>query len=322
MNPNQQNNGGTAPNGGGGKKKQKKNRNNPNEQQNQGQHTKQPGQLAEQQPIQKQNQPMKNKQQPKQNQPKEPKQKPIQKQNQPKEIKPAGAAKQAKGENAPAVNPAAAPGVPKSDSPQLEQIIEVFMKQLKIPKRRNPSAGGTKGRKTEIEVNHLPLNLDKLFTKTVYHIDVTFTPELPRRLLRLALEEFTKKHYKNVQFAFDGRRNMYSTKEIKGVADTISILNEENNKTIDFNIVTGVVNSISMKKIEDYLKSGSSDNPPGEAFQALDIILKNRPFALRFTNIGRSFFPVPRGIPVDLGEGMELWKGFFQSPVMGWLAII
>jgi hypothetical protein len=48
--------------------------------------------LPEQQPIQKQNQPMKN-------QPKEPKQKPIQKQNQPKEIKPAGAAKQAKGIN-------------------------------------------------------------------------------------------------------------------------------------------------------------------------------------------------------------------------------
>lgn len=23
-------------------------------------------------------------------------------------------------------------------------------------------------------------------------------------------------------------------------------------------------------------------------------------------------------MPVDLGEGMELWKGFFQSPVMGW----
>lgn len=38
----------------------------------------------------------------------------------------------------------------------------------------------------------------------------------------------------------------------------------------------------------------------------------------RFTNVGRSFFPLPRNIPVDLGEGMELWKGFFQSPVMGW----
>lgn len=61
-------------------------------------------------------------------------------------------------------------------------------------------------------------------------------------------------------------------------------MNEDNNKTIDFNIVTSVVKSISMKKIEDYLKSGSSNNPPGEAFQALDIVLKNRPFALRLVN--------------------------------------
>lgn len=36
-----------------------------------------------------------------------------------------------------------------------------------------------------------------------------------------------------------------------------------------------------MGKIEEYLKSGSSNCPPGEAFQALDIVLKNRPFALR-----------------------------------------
>lgn len=63
-------------------------------------------------------------------------------------------------------------------------------------------------------------------------------------------------------------------------------MNEENNKTMDFNIVTAVVNTISMKKIEDYLKSGSSDNPPGEAFQALDIVLKNRPFSLRLVNYG------------------------------------
>lgn len=55
---------------------------------------------------------------------------------------------------------------------------------LHIPKRRNPKAGGTQGRVTVIDVNQLPLNLDKLFTKTVYHIDVQFSPELPKRLLR------------------------------------------------------------------------------------------------------------------------------------------
>lgn len=36
-----------------------------------------------------------------------------------------------------------------------------------------------------------------------------------------------------------------------------------------------------MNKIQDYLKTGSSNNPPGDALQALDIVLKNRPFSLR-----------------------------------------
>jgi len=50
---------------------------------------------------------------------------------------------------------------------------------------------------------------------------------------------------------------------------------------IEFNISTTIVNIIQMHKIEEYLKSGSSNTPPGEAFQALDIVLKNRPFSLR-----------------------------------------
>lgn len=67
-------------------------------------------------------------------------------------------------------------------------------------------------------------------------------------------------------------------------SDTISVLNDENNRLIDFNIVTSVVNTIQMFKIQEYLKNGSSNLPPGEAFQALDIVLKNRPFSLRLVN--------------------------------------
>jgi len=59
------------------------------------------------------------------------------------------------------------------------------------------------------------------------------------------------------------------------------VLNDENNRTIEFTITTSIVNVIQMNKIEDYLKTGSSNATPGEAFQALDIILKNRPFSLR-----------------------------------------
>jgi len=247
----------------------------------------------------------------KQNKPKEANQK--QKQNQPAAgSKPTQ--KQSEG-NKPPVVPQSAP---TQGNQQIEQQITILKSKLFIPKRRNPKAGGSMGRSTMIEVNHLPLNLDQLFKKVVYHVDVQFTPDLPKRLLRCALEEFNNKHYPKVHFAFDGRRNMYTTKEIKGKSDLISVLNDENNRTMEFTITTSIVNTIQMSKIEEYLRSGSSNSTPGEAFQALDIILKNRPFSLRFTNVGRSFFPLPRITPVDLGEGMELWKGFFQSPVMGW----
>lgn len=66
----------------------------------------------------------------------------------------------------------------------VEQQISLLKNTLNIPKRKNPMVGGTLGRKTEIDVNYLPLNLDKLFKKTVYHMDVNFEPELPKRLLR------------------------------------------------------------------------------------------------------------------------------------------
>lgn len=63
--------------------------------------------------------------------------------------------------------------------------------------------------------------------------------------------------------------------------DMVTVINEENGKPVDFCIAISIVNVIQMSKIQDYLKDGSSNSPPGEAFQALDIVLKNRPFALR-----------------------------------------
>ncbi|XP_050530868.1 protein argonaute-2-like isoform X2 [Daktulosphaira vitifoliae] len=201
---------------------------------------------------------------------------------------------------------------------QITQKLEVMKNQLTIPKRRNTKLAGTIGRKTELDINYLPLNLDKLFKKTVYHFDVQFVPDLPKNLLRAALEEFNHKNYPKDFIAFDGRKNMYAIKKLSAVAGKVIIFNPEKNRTVEFNIQTSHVNTINMSKIEEYLKNGSSNSPPQEALQALDIVMKNRPFSLRFVNAGRSFFPIPRQFPTDLGEGSELWKGFFQSPVIGW----
>lgn len=61
----------------------------------------------------------------------------------------------------------------------------------------------------------------------------------------------------------------------------MSVLNEENDKTIDFIIITSVVNTIEMIKIKEYIEKGSSNLMPGKAFQALETILKNSLNSLR-----------------------------------------
>ncbi|XP_015373488.1 PREDICTED: protein argonaute 10-like [Diuraphis noxia] len=134
----------------------------------------------------------------------------------------------------------------------------------------------------------------------------------------LALEEFNLKHYPNVQFVFDGRSNMYTTAELKAETDSISILDVEYNKTVVFIINTKVVNTFHMNKVEQYLKTGSSNNTPHEALHVLDVVLKNTLTSLRFINNGKSFLSIPRYISEDLGDGLELWEEFYQSRVIGW----
>ncbi|XP_050438585.1 protein argonaute-3-like isoform X2 [Adelges cooleyi] len=97
----------------------------------------------------------------------------------------------------------------------------------------------------------------------------------------------------------------------------VTITRGKNNKTIDFNIQTKHVKTIFMNKVKEYLLNGSSINPPQEAYQALNIVLKNQPFSLKFI-MGEYFFSVPRNIPFVVEERREMWNTYFQYPTIGW----
>ncbi|EDO38584.1 predicted protein, partial [Nematostella vectensis] len=51
---------------------------------------------------------------------------------------------------------------------------------------------------------------------------------------------------------------------------------------------------------------------PQDAIQGMDIVLRQMP-SMKFTAVGRCFFPPPNGHCHDLGGGCELWTGFYQS---------
>lgn len=60
-----------------------------------------------------------------------------------------------------------------------------------------------------VVINQFIFSMGKIFKYYILCNNIHF--------YRPALEEFNRKHYANAHFAFDGRRNMYCTKELKSV---------------------------------------------------------------------------------------------------------
>lgn len=64
---------------------------------------------------------------------------------------------------------------------------------------------GTLGRRVSVDVNFLPLLIDKLLP-TVYQYDVTIEPNLPKRMLPHIFERYRQNNFKNIFVAFDGQK--------------------------------------------------------------------------------------------------------------------
>ncbi|XP_046666573.1 protein argonaute-2-like [Homalodisca vitripennis] len=175
---------------------------------------------------------------------------------------------------------------------------------------------GTRGRVIEIEVNHLLLTLKK--TTQACHYDCDFKPDAPKKLFRPAIREMQRKHFPNRYPAFDGRKNLYSSGELpfgKVIRDTVSVSDPERKEPKEFDVTIKFTNYVDMSQISKYFSQRMDF--PQEAAQVLDIVLRS-PAAMNFTPVGRSFFTPPKNQIISLGNGLELWYGFYQSSALGW----
>nr|AIY24303.1 Argonaute 2 [Laodelphax striatellus] len=195
-------------------------------------------------------------------------------------------------------------------------MSKMAVSQWKIPERKK---NGTRGRKIELELNHFELFFKKQNFIAI-HYDVTFKPDKPRRMFRPIMEAFRQKKYPNNYPAFDGRKNLYSARELPfgmEVTDTVKVFNSERQMHQEYEVTVKFASRVDMSQLSQYLSGkGHSYQTPQEALQAVDIVLRN-PAALTFVGVGRSFFSEPEQI-IDLGEGLELWYGFYQSAILGW----
>lgn len=91
----------------------------------------------------------------------------------------------------------------------------------------------------------------------------------------------------------------------------------EDDRKRPYKVKVQFANYVDLSPLQDMLNIETS---PTEALQCVDIVLRSAP-ATFCIPVGRNFFIKPPGI-IDLGEGMQMYHGFYQSAIRGWKPLL
>jgi eukaryotic translation initiation factor 2C len=200
---------------------------------------------------------------------------------------------------------------------QAIQPIPSSSKAFKFPMRPGK---GQSGKRCIVKANHF---FAELPDKDLHHYDVTITPEVTSRgvnraVMKQLVDNYRDSHLGSRLPAYDGRKSLYTagplpfnSKEFR-----INLLDEEvgaggQRREREFKVVIKLVARADLHHLGMFLEGKQSDAPQ-EALQVLDIVLRELPTS-RYIPVGRSFYSPDIGKKQSLGDGLESWRGFYQS---------
>ncbi|XP_050220335.1 protein argonaute 1 [Mercurialis annua] len=204
-----------------------------------------------------------------------------------------------------------------SPSQAIQAAPPASSKSMRFPLR--PGKGST-GIKCIVKANHF---FAELPDKDLHQYDVTITPEIASRGVNRAVMEQLVKLYRESHLgkrlpAYDGRKSLYTagplpflSKEFK-----ITLIDEDDGsggqrREREFRVVIKFAARADLHHLGLFLQGRQADAPQ-EALQVLDIVLRELP-TTRYSPVGRSFYSPDLGRRQPLGEGLESWRGFYQS---------
>lgn len=207
--------------------------------------------------------------------------------------------------------------VQEGPSSQAIQPIPASSKAMRFPLRPGKGSIGTK---CIVKANHF---FAELPDKDLHQYDVSITPEVTSRGVNRAVMEQLVRLYRESHLgrrlpAYDGRKSLYTAgplpftlKEFK-----ITLIDEDDGsgaprRERDFKVVIKLAARVDLHHLGMFLQGRQADAPQ-EALQVLDIVLRELP-TTRYTPVGRSFYSPDLGRRQPLGEGLESWRGFYQS---------
>ncbi|KAM0886935.1 hypothetical protein ACQ4PT_029393 [Festuca glaucescens] len=231
---------------------------------------------------------------------------------------------------------------PEASSPLLEVVteqLEVLSMEggelsaghEPIPSTRNSykfprrPGSGRIGIKCLVKANHF---LAQLPDKDLHQYDVRYPHSsivlliTSRVVGRAVMQELVKLH--KVSYlggrlpAYDGRNSMYTAGPLPFTSKEfhITLLDQDGGSGLErrgriFKVVIRFAARVDLHRLEQYI-AGKQAEAPQEALQVLDIVLRQLPTA-RYEPCGRSFFSPDLGRRRSLGDGIESWRGFYQT---------
>ncbi|XP_059453040.1 protein argonaute 1 [Corylus avellana] len=197
------------------------------------------------------------------------------------------------------------------------QPVPPSSKSMRFPLR--PGKGKT-GTMCIVKANHF---FAELPDKDLHQYDVTITPEVTSRGVNRAVMKqlvtlYKESHLGNRLPAYDGRKSLYTAGPLPFQNREFRIvLTDEDDGTggprrdREFKVVIKLAARADLHHLGLFLEGRQADAPQ-EALQVLDIVLRELP-TTRYSPVGRSFYSPDLGRRQSLGEGLESWRGFYQS---------
>ncbi|KAK1398330.1 Argonaute [Heracleum sosnowskyi] len=175
---------------------------------------------------------------------------------------------------------------------------------------------GRAGRKCIVRANHF---LVKVADNDLHHYDVTIKPEVTnkkvcRDIMKSLDKSYRQSHLGNKQLAYDGSKSAYTAGPLPFISKDFVVQLEESDRGTrrerEFRVSIKFASQPDLHHLRQFLASRQLD-VPHETIQLFDVVLRATP-SNNNAVVGRSFFNTLFG-KGELGDGLEFWKGFYQS---------
>ncbi|XP_028756822.1 protein argonaute 5-like isoform X2 [Neltuma alba] len=184
---------------------------------------------------------------------------------------------------------------------------------------------GRMGKRIQVRANHF---LVEVADKDLHHYDVSISPEITskkisRNVMNQLVQLYRESHLNKRTPAYDGRKSLYtagplpfSSKEfvvklVDSDEQASSSGSTRNKREREFKVTIRYASKADLHHLQQFLRCRQLDNPQ-ETIQALDVVLRASP-SEKYTVVGRSFFSPSLGQTGELGDGIEYWRGYYQS---------